>query len=165
MNHYLTTTTEQFCSCFQKGAKIALALHFWYREFGLISYLSNAQLKTISDYNGLLVSLWIPNGSCNIVFCSDWLSILFRFDNTRWKIVLSTSYNQTSYGEPKAYVDNCVVEGSKEEQRWYVFIAPERYRPKLFSLSTAPSDPSKSHPFSLLLKLLTNQAPLRSILV
>ena len=38
-------------------------------------------------------------------FCSDWLSILFRFDNTRWKIVLSTSYNQTSYGEPKAYVD------------------------------------------------------------
>ena len=36
----------------------------------------------------------------------------------------------------------CVVEGSEEEQRWFVFIAPEWYRPKLFSLLTAPSDPS-----------------------
>ena len=52
----------------------------------------------------------------------------------------------------------CVVEGSE-----FVFIAPEWYRPKLFSLLTAPSDPSKSHSFSLL--LFTNQAPLRSILV
>ena len=77
MNHYLTTTTEQFCSCFQKGAKIALALHFWYRKFGLISYLSNAQLKTISDYNCLLVSLWFLNSSCDIIYCSDWLSVFF----------------------------------------------------------------------------------------
>ena len=45
MNHYLTTTTAQFSSCFQKGARIALALHFWYRKLGLISYLSNAYLK------------------------------------------------------------------------------------------------------------------------
>ena len=59
----------------------------------------------------------------------------------------------------------CFVEGSEEEQRWFVFIAPEWYRPKLFSLLTAPGDPSKSHSFSLLLKLFTNQAPLRSILV
>ena len=45
MNHHLTTTTVQFSSCFQKGARIALALHFWDRKLGLISYLSNALLK------------------------------------------------------------------------------------------------------------------------